>query len=383
MSDSVLVLIGVAYHTASLTEREALALDRRSARLLLRRLAEADGIRAAGCLGTCSRTELYLHADSVDAACQAAAAAVREIFGRVLRLPGSTAPSHGTSDSIAAFVEAGPDAVRHLLRVATGLDSPVLGDVQVLGQVKAAYAAAREAGTADAVIHRLFQIALHAGRRARRETGIGRGHTSMGAVAARLVARAAAPISTRRVAVVGAGETATIVARHVARARPADLIILNRTFAHADVLARQLGGRALPLAALDTILREVDVIVSATSSPAPILTGAQVADAMRARSDRPLLAVDLAVPRDIERQAGMIPGVRLHGIDDVQAEAMQRLTARAACVPDVERIVDEELAWFVEWRAAHEASRVIRIVRARLERTLQARVLADGSQPSA
>ncbi|HEX7086340.1 MAG TPA: glutamyl-tRNA reductase [Vicinamibacterales bacterium] len=378
MSDGALVLIGVAYHTASLAEREALALDRETARRLLARVAAAPGIRASACLTTCSRTELYLHADSRSAARRAATAAVREICGRAL-LTGRAAVRPGAPGSLPAFVRTGRSAVRHLLRVASGIDSPVLGDVQVLGQVKAAYATAREAGTTDAVINRLFETALRAGRRARRETGIGRGNTSAAAAAAALVARSAAPLSTRRVAVIGAGETAAIAARHLAKARPASLVILNRTLAHAETLAREVGGHARPLTALDAVLREADVVVSATSGPEPIVTAGLVVEVMRARPGRPLLAVDLAVPRDIEWQAGAVPGVRLYAIDEVQAEAAQQLTARAASVPDVERIVAGELARFAEWHAAHQAGHVIRVVRDRLARTL---VRLAGERPA-
>lgn len=369
MSNTSLVLIGVAYHTAGLAEREALALDRDTARLLLRRVAAAPGIRGSACVTTCSRTELYLHADSPGAARRAATAAVREICGRRL-LPGRVAHPD-VLGSVPAFVRTGRNVVRHLLRVAGGIDSPILGDVQVLGQVKAAYAAAREAGTTDAVINRLFETALRAGRRARRETGIGRGNTSAAAAAATLIARSAAPLSTRRVVVIGAGETAAIAARHLAKARPAALVIVNRTLAHAEALAREVGGRSLPLAALDAALRDADVVVSATSGPEPIVTAGQIVAMMRARAGRPLLAVDLAVPRDIEWQAGAVPGVTLYAIDDVQAEAAQQLTVRAASVPEVERIVAGEVARFGEWHAAHQAGHVIRAIRARLERTLQ------------
>src|SRR5690606_9818847 len=176
--------------------------------------------------------------------------------------------------------------------------------------------------------------------------------------------------STRRVAVIGAGETAAIAARHLAKAQPAALVILNRTPAHAETLAREVGGLARPLTALDAALRDADVIVSATSGPDPIVTADRIVEVMRDRGGRPLLAVDLAVPRDIEWQAGAVPGVRLYAIDDVQAEAARQLTARAASVPEVERIVDGELARFGEWHAAHQAGHVIRAVRARLERTL-------------
>jgi glutamyl-tRNA reductase len=365
MTRSVLTLIGVAYHTADLAAREALALDRDAAGRLLQRLASTPGVHGSAVLTTCSRTELYVHAANRTVARRAAAGAVRAVCGRRLQVGRARRAPHG--DCIGAFSRTGPDAVEHLLRIAAGVESPVLGDVQVLGQVKDAYAEARRAGATDAVVNRLFETALRAGRRARRETGIGRGSTSAASAAAALVARAAAPLATRRVAIVGAGETASIAARHIARLRPAALVIVNRTLARADALAREIGASALPLDALANALRDADVVVSATSRIEPVIALEQMARAMRARPDRPLLAVDLAVPRDIDWRCAALPNVRLHAIDEVQAEAVRCLAERAAHVPAVEAIVAEEVERFGTWQAAHDAAAVIRAVRTRIE----------------
>ena len=376
MTGSVLALIGVAGHAADLAAREALALDRDAADRLGRRLASMPGVHGCAVLTTCSRTELYVHAASLAAARRAAADSVRPVCGRRLQVGRARRPVPDGGE-VAAFVRTGPDAVEHLLRVAAGIESPVLGDAQVLGQVKAAYLAARDAGVTDAVVNRLFETALRAGRRARRETGIGRGSTSAASAAAALVARAASPLGTRRVVIVGAGETASIAARHIARLHPAALVVVNRTPARAEALAREIGASTLPLDALAGALRDADVVVSATSRREPVIALEQMAPAMRARPARPLLAVDLAVPRDIDWRCAALPNVRLHAIDDVQAEATRRLAARAAHVPAVEAIVAEEIERFGDWQAAHDAAAVIRAVRTRIEQA-HWRVAASG-----
>ncbi len=393
----LLVLIGVSYRTASLAGREALALDDESARALLARLVATHGIREAAVLFTCSRSEFYVVADDAATAVTRVRAIVRDTCGSdlvptsgvvpatdVRRDPGSSddhrrvqdcgaavgdsrdLPQHG--EDCSAFVQSGADAARHLLRVASGVDSPILGDAQVLGQVKQAYAIACAAGSAGAVLHRLFETALRAGKRTRHETGIGQGSTSTAAAAADLVAHSLAPMGERHVLVVGAGETASLVARHLAKRRPASIVVANRTLAHADALAREIGGRALRLDALREALESVDAVVSATSSPKAVISSEMLADVMHARPARPLLALDLAVPRDIEWQAAAIAGVTLHAIDGVQAEVSRRVAARSAQVPRVHAIVGEELGRFSAWLLTAQAADVIRAIRTRAER---------------
>ena len=388
VTSPVLVLIGASYRTAPLPRREALALDSGAARALLARLAATDGICEAAVLSTCSRSEFYVVADGVEAALRGVTDAVRETRGCDLSPEAARAeppsrhgpPSGPDEPRHAVGVQAGAGAARHLLRVASGIDSPILGDTQVLGQVKEAYALARESGTVGAVLHRLFETALRAGRRTRRETGIGQGSKSTAAAAADLVARSVAPLRERDVLVVGAGETASLTARHLAKRAPRSIVVANRTLGHAEALAREVGGRAVRFDAMRDALVNADVVVSATGSSAAVISSELLVEVMRARPSRPLLALDLAVPRDIEWQAAAVAGVTLHAIDGVQAEVSRHLRRSRGELPRVQAIVDEELDRFGEWLQTMEAADVIRAIRSRAE---HARVRAlDARFPS-
>ncbi len=218
----------------------------------------------------------------------------------------------------------GPAAAEHLLRVACGLDSAILGDGQILGQVRQAYATARAARSTGPLLNRLFETALRAGKRARHETGLGRGATTTASAAVEMVARLAGPLAERHVLVVGAGETAKLAALHLARLRPAHLIIANRTLAHAEAIAARVGGTAIDLTGLPPRcarrrrrLRDQPAGRRHLSRPAAAGDGGA--------AGRPLLAVDLAMPRDIEALAGLVPGVTLLDLDRVQADASTNL----------------------------------------------------------
>jgi glutamyl-tRNA reductase len=354
--DMHLLLVGVNHRTAGLDDREALALREDETRALLGDLTGRGLLSEALVLSTCNRIEFYAVAEDVAAADEHIRNAVRAARDRDLLGPGPH-----------RYVLTGETAVEHLFRVACGLDSMVLGDVQILGQVKEAYALARHAGSAGVVLDRLFETALRAGKRARRETAIGAGTVSVASAAVDL-AELHGPLRGRRVVIIGAGETARLAARHVAERGPAALVIANRDVKRAAGLAASVGGQAVGLDALREAISAADVVVSATRAPMPLVGAAMVQQAMESRPGRSLLMIDLAVPRDIDPEARHIPNVILHAVDSIQAVVGQGLGQRAAQVPSVERIVRDECARFDAWRRSLEATPVVVALRDHFER---------------
>jgi glutamyl-tRNA reductase len=351
-----LFLLGVNHRTAALEDREALALSPAEVLDILERLARRGVLREALVLSTCNRTEIYAVAAEITAAEHEVRHAVQQLRGRDLLEPGPH-----------RYLRSGPAVATHLLRVACGLDSMVLGDVQILGQVKDAYALARQAGTAGVLLERLLETALHAGKRARAETAIGAGHVSMSSSA---VAAAANTVGLRgrRVLVVGAGETARLAARHAADHAPAVITVANRTIERAEALAREVRGQAMRLDRLTEALSTAEVVFSATSAPGTIIAASVVREAMAARPDRQLLVLDLALPRDVDAAAADVAGVTLRTLDTIRAAVDQTLSTRSAEVPQVETIVAEEGDRFSGWTRSLAATPTLVALREHFER---------------
>jgi glutamyl-tRNA reductase len=249
----------------------------------------------------------------------------------------------------AGFHRVGDDAARHLFRVASGLDSMALGESEVLGQVRQALRLAREAGATRAVLHRLFEWAVAAGKRVRSETEIGVHPLSIPAIGFQLAAKVFGDLSERTVLVLGAGETASLFARHAAEAGVADLRIANRTPERAAELAVKVGGRPVPWEALADELGSADVVVGATASPSPVIRREHVEPAMRKRRGRPIFFLDLAVPRDVEAAVSDVYNVFVHEVNDLQEAAEANRLRRAREVPRAETILEEELGKFRAW----------------------------------
>ncbi len=366
-----LLLLGVNHRTAGVEDRESLAFGPEEAGALLSALGTTGAIREAAVLSTCNRTEFYVAATEVTAADRQLQAAVREVRPDDPLAPGDH-----------RYVRTGPDAVTHLLRVGCGLDSMVVGDVQILGQVKEAYQIAREAGTSGPLLDRLFQTALHAGKRARTETSIGVGTVSVSSAvvemaAHRDVARANGHdmcprhehgLTGQHLVVIGAGEAARLAALHARQHAPASITIVNRTARRGEALAVEVGGTTCLFDELPRVLCEADVVFSATRATAPVLTADTLRGAMAVRRGRPLVVFDLAVPRDVEPVAGEIPGVHLHAIDVIQSVVDANMTERQAQVPDVERIVADETARFETWHRGLSATPTVVALRDHFER---------------
>lgn len=323
-----IVVIGVSHHTAALDVLGALAIPGDATPKALANLVERAHISEVVVLSTCTRTEIYALAEKFHGAYDD----VREFLSAHSNLPPAA-----FADSL--IVEHDEAAVAHLFRVAAGLESVVPGEHEILGQLRAAADAAREAGTCGATLDHLFRRAVEVGRRARSETGIGRSVASVSQAAVIMADARIGGLADRRVAVVGAGEMGRGMASLLAGYAVADLVVLNRDRARADALAAEAGGRAVPLGSLAEVISGVDVVVTSTGSPLPLID----TEALDGRGGTPLLLVDIAVPRDVDPSVRQIDGVDLLDMDDLDEFVQHGRDRRSREIPDVERIVAEEL----------------------------------------
>ncbi len=251
------------------------------------------------------------------------------------------------------------DAVEHLLQVACGLDSQLLGETQILGQVAQARAVSESSGTSGPALSRLFSRAVHAGKRARSETEISKGVTSISHAAVALLEKELGHLSSRRVLVVGAGETAELAIQALHKHGAGQVSCVNRSFPSAEALALRTGCRALPWAELTQALADADAMITATGAPHPVIYAEDVTFALAQRQSFPLVVVDIAVPRDVDLPVGALPGVRLHDIDKLEASLDRNLSRRRAAVPKVEEIIAEETQVVMDWLRGREASGII------------------------
>ena len=348
-----LALAGVSHHQAPLALRERVAIDLASAGLLARELAGAEGASCeAVVLSTCNRTELYLAREADEHLPDRADRALLALAGED---GGALAPvTYRLADESAAL---------HLFRVAAGLDSMVPGEGEILGQVRDAF----EVGSPGPLLDRTFRMALHAGRRARVETAIGESPASVPAAAAALAEQVFEGLSERRVVLVGAGRTSELTARNLRSRGAVVTAVVNRSMDGAERLAAALGAAALPLDALAEVVAEADVVVSSTSAPGFVLARDELAPALRARRGRPLLFVDLAVPRDIDPSLASIDGCFVYDVDDLEAVVATSLEGRRSEAVQAERIVAVEAERFAAWQASLAVVPAIASLRARAE----------------
>jgi glutamyl-tRNA reductase len=360
-----LLTLGVSHKTAPLDLRERLSLTEGRAVSALNELTTAAGIHEAAAISTCNRTELYLIvSDPVEAESTGLGVLTRQADIRPTELLGHLYSLRST------------EAARHLLRVTAGLDSMIVGEAEVQGQVKRAYELALVEGATGPILNRLFRAALAAGGRAREQTGISEKGVSIPSVAVELARRALGDLSQCRVLVVGAGETAELVAKALVARGVATVFVANRHYDRAIGLAQRFKGGAVRFEELPEELLVADIVVSATNSPHHIVERDDLAQVMEAREGRPLLAIDLAVPRDIEPGCREIPGVSVHDIDDVQQIVERNTSGREAEAKRAETIIEAELDRFERWLAALEVVPTIAALRGRGDEVVR-RVLAE------
>lgn len=346
-----LVCVGVSHKSAPLTVRERLAISDAHLDPLLGQLAhepfEALAVR------TCNRVELYVMGPTAEAAGGVAREALAAMAGEPLE-------RH-------LYEHRGDPALVHLFRVASSLDSMVVGEAQILGQMKEAFEHARTAGFARGMLSKVCFAAFGCAKRVRTETEIGRSAVSMASAAVSLAGKIFGKLSGRCVLVVGAGEMGELTAKHLKSAGARRLLVANRTQARAEALAASLDGEAWPFERLDKALTAADVVVCSTASPEPIFTRKSVAGILESRKHRPLFMVDLAVPRDIAPDVHTLDGVYAYDVDDIHRVVEEGSAARLAEAGRAEVIVAEEVARFSRARAVREGVPVLALLRKRAE----------------
>jgi glutamyl-tRNA reductase len=327
--------IGLSHKTAPISVRERVAFGHQQTEDALSDLVRLEGVQEAAILSTCNRAEIYCALQSAENA-----STVARWLEQYHRLePGALREYF--------YFYRGERAVRHLMRVACGLDSMVIGEPQILGQLKAAYRSAGRSGALGGVLDRLFRDAFKTSKRVRTRTGIGTGPVSVASAAGGLAVQEFCQPSPRGILFIGAGRTTELVARHLAVKSSTRTIFANRSLENAQRLAQLLNGQACSLAQITDHLPEVDILVSSTSSPNPIIHTEQIAESMRIRDNRPLIIVDLAVPRDVEPSVGEIEGVSLYTIDDLRCITEQNWRFRAAAADQADAVIWESTRQFM------------------------------------
>lgn len=352
-------VVGLNHKTSPLHVRERLAFPT-PARVAaaLTAVCGRPGVLEAAILSTCNRTELY--ACLADESCAELDAFLHHTYGN----------REGLDAHL--YHKMGDEAAHHLMRVAAGLDSMILGEGQVLGQVRAAMQMAEEAGTAGRVVSALFRHALAAGKRVRAETQIGRGAVSVSAAAVELAREIFGHLSGRSALIVGAGETGELTVRLLAEQGVSSIIVANRTLCRAHALANSLGGSAVNFDGLEDAMASADIVVSSTAATHAVIHKDQVQRVMRRRHQRPIFIIDIAVPRDVEPDVGRLENVFLYDIDDLQAMVQRSLSGREKEAARAEAIVREELEEFVAWRRGMAVGPVLSNLQRRLEEIRQA-----------
>jgi glutamyl-tRNA reductase len=323
-----LFCVGLSHHTANVQTRE-----RYAAATSEETLRSAIGSREMLMLTTCNRVELYASAER--------AMSTADVV-RALQQAGA-----GEVENAEAFYRHDGEAcAEHLFRVVAGLDSMVIGETEIAGQVKKAYEGARASGSAGPLLHRLFQRAFRVAKQIRSSTDITRGAVSVGSVAVELAVKIFGNLRECRVLVLGAGETSERTARALNSRGVSDIRVSNRSFDRAENLATLIGGRAIPFEDWTAQCREIDILISSTAAEEPLLTPERLAPALRARADRPLFIIDIAVPRDVAPEVNEMDGVYLYDIDSLQSIAQQSLAMRRQQIAAAEKIIAEHLADF-------------------------------------
>jgi glutamyl-tRNA reductase len=350
-----ILLIGVNHKTAPLQVREAVSFSKDQLAVALPEFRRSVGEGLI--LSTCNRTEVYATADDTEAAADSAGRFLATFHG---------VPRESLTPHLRELV--GDEAVQHLFRVASGLDSMIIGESQILGQVRDALTAASEANSVDTPLVGLFHAAVKTGRRAREETDIGRNALSISYAGVNLASKVLGGLEGRKALLIGAGEAGKLVAVALRTSGVGDLMIANRTTARSEELASELAGEVVTFDSIPDALGEVDIAIVATDAPEYIIPRAMVERSLAAStSDRTLFIFDLAVPRDVEPSAGELQGVKLFNIDDLSSVAAENRRNRQNAADDAERIVQDELGRFKSWWESLDAEPMIRALRLRAE----------------
>ena len=357
----MIVVVGLNHETAPVGVREALAFPKERLPEALARVREEAGLGEAVILSTCNRVEVY--GRSAEESLDAVSAFLARFHGKE---PAEIAPH--------LYRLEGEAAVRHAFRVAASLDSMVMGEPQILGQVKDAYEAAEKAGSLGSVLNALRNRSVAAAKRARTETAIGRNAVSVSHVAVELARKIFGDLRDRAVLLVGAGKMSEVAARQMVRDGARASVLGGRTFERAEQLAAALGGRAAPFEALRGELARADIVISGTGAPGVVIQRADVEAAQAARRGRPLFLIDIAVPRDVAEDAGKVKGVFLYDLDDVKQVAEANLRERKKEAHAAEAILEDEIREFLEWRRSLEVVPLLVELRRRADEIRKAEI---------
>jgi len=342
-----LLALGINHKTAPVDVRERVAFTPERMVEALHELSAQAPVTEAAILSTCNRTELYCGLTNADPT------AVVEWLSRFHQLP---------QTDLAPYIYTHPDhdAVRHMLRVASGLDSLILGEPQILGQMKDAYQAASSAGTLGGQLSRLFQHTFSVAKQVRTDTEIGSSPVSVAFAAVSLARQIFSELGEKTALLIGAGETIELVARHLHQNGVGRMIVANRTAERAHLLACEFGGYSIALEEIPAHLPEADIIISSTASPLPILGKGAVERALKARRHQPMFMVDIAVPRDIEPEVGDLDDVYLYLVDDLRDIIEENIASRRDAAEQAEEIIENQVSQFMGWLRSLDAVETIR-----------------------
>jgi len=368
----VIFTLGINHHSAPLAIRERVAFNAEKLQQALADLTHSRPVKEVAILSTCNRTEIYCAAESPEVVIEWLAQYHQVALNDIT-------PYLYTHDQ--------PAAIRHAFRVASGLDSMVIGEPQILGQMKDAVRIAEESGTLGTQLHKLFQRSFSVAKEVRSTTAIGANIVSMAAAGVHLAERIFESVSEQRILFIGAGEMIELCAAHFCARQPKQVTIANRTMERGRALAERFNGTAIRLDELGEHLAQHDIVVSCTASPLPIIGLGMVERAVKTRRHRPMFMVDLAVPRDIEEEVGDLDDVFLYTVDDLALVVESGLESRQAAVVEAEDIIAARVQDFLGWLAARDTVPVIRSLRDSAERMRRhemehaIKLLAKGEAP--
>lgn len=356
LNSMTLLAVGINYNTAPVSIRERLAFPAETLESSLKTLWNSHKINGAAILSTCNRTEFYYQTDEHNP---------DTLIDWIANT--KAIPANEFSPYLYSYTDS--QSIRHMFRVACGLDSMVLGEPQILGQMKTAYQAAYEAGTLGKHLGKLFHHTFSAAKKVRTDTAIGSSSVSIAFAAVQLAQQIFDSLSEQTALLIGAGETIELTARHLHQNNVGRIIIANRTYAKAHALAAQFDGYAIDLSELPTHLAEADIVVSSTASQLPILGKGRVESAIKKRKHKPMFMVDLAVPRDIEAEVAQLRDVYLYTVDDLQNTINQNMDSRRKAAEQAEEIIDTQVEHFLSWMRSQGAQSVIKDYRLQAELT--------------
>lgn len=350
-----LLLVGLNHKTASVEVREKIYYTLEETEKILPEIVYLF-LKEGVLLSTCNRTELYGVLKSEEIKPEQ----LIDFLISKKEATGFVDPSH-------FYIMRSYDAIRHLLEVASGIDSMLIGDVQILGQVKDAYEVAVKCGVVGTLSHEVFHTAFRTGKRAKSETSISEGAVSVSYAAVELAEKIFADLSKKKGMLIGAGETAELTAKHLVAHGISELYIANRTIERAQKLAEQFNGKVIKLEEIPDKLAEVDIVISSVTVDNYILTFHQVKNAISKRGNKPILIIDIGVPRNVEPKIKDIENVFLEDIDSLESIAKSNYERRLNEIPKVQQIIDEELKKLIKWYEAHQVAPTIKLLRDRFE----------------